>query len=82
MRGTFVGPADKLAASDQEYPLLRWEARVSDFRRKEDDTHEVSFAETLTAMCGKEVHFRPESSEIWGPENDPIDGGATVAGGQ
>jgi hypothetical protein len=81
MRGTFVGPADKLAAPDQEYPLLRWEGRVSAFRRKDDGTHEISFAETLRAMCGEEVHFRPESSEIWGPENDPIDGGATAESG-
>jgi len=73
VRGRFVGPADKLAAPDQEYPLLRWEGRVSDFRRKEDGTHELSFAETLTAMCGEEVHFRLESSEVWGPENDPLD---------
>jgi hypothetical protein len=52
--------------------LLRWEGRVSAFRRKDDGSHELSFTENLTAMCGEGVQFRPESSEIWGPENDPL----------
>ncbi len=34
------GPEDRLAAADQECPLLRWEGRVSAFVRKEDGTHE------------------------------------------
>jgi len=56
--------------------------RVSAFRRKEDGTHEISLTETLTVTCDGEVHFRPEFSEIWGSENDPIDGGASAESGE
>ncbi len=72
VRGTFLGPGDKLAAADQEYPLLRWEGRVSAFARKDDGTHELSFNESITPICGDGVQFRPGSFEVWGPENDPV----------
>lgn len=72
VRGSFIGPADKLAAPGQEYPLLRWEGRVSAFRRKDDGTHELSFTENVTVACGDGVQFRPEAFEVWGPENDPL----------
>jgi hypothetical protein len=72
LRGTFIGPADQLAAPDQQYPLLRWEGRMSAHRRKEDGTHEISFEEKPTVICGEGVQFRPGSFEVWGPENDPL----------
>ncbi len=55
VRGTFLGPGDKLAAADQEYPLLRWEGRVSAFARKDDGTHELSFNESITPICEVDV---------------------------
>jgi hypothetical protein len=61
-----------LAAPDQQYPLLRWKERMSAFRRKEDGTYEISFQETPTVICADGVQFRPESVEVWGPENDPL----------
>ncbi len=73
VRGKFIGPADKLAAPGQEYPLLRREGRVSAFRRKVDGTYELSFAENMTAVCGDGVQFGPEAFEVWGPENDPVE---------
>jgi hypothetical protein len=73
IRGTFLGPGDNLAAPDQEYPLLRWAGRVSAFRRKDDGTHELSFDENVTVVCGDEVQFRPGSFEVWGPDNDPLE---------
>jgi hypothetical protein len=72
MRGTFIGPMDKLAAAGQEYPLLRWEGRVRKFRRNADGTTTLSFDENVTVLCGEGVQFRPESFEVWGPENDPL----------
>jgi hypothetical protein len=72
IRGTFTGPADALAAPGQEYPLLRWEGRLSSFRRKESGAYEVSFQEDIKVFCGDAVQFRPETLEVWGPENDPL----------
>ena len=73
VRGTFVGEAENLAAPEQQYPLLRWEARVSKFRRTEGGTYEVSFDETITVVAGEGVEFRPQTFEVWGPENDPLE---------
>lgn len=72
VRGACLGPADKLAAPDQEYPLLRWEGRVTAFRRKADTTHEISFAENLKVVCGEGIRFRQDNFEAWGPANDPL----------
>lgn len=79
MRGSFVGASDALAAPDEEYPLLTWAGRVSAFRRKEDGTHEVSFAENVTVKCGDGVQFQRGTLEVWGPENDPLEGNGKTA---
>jgi hypothetical protein len=73
LRGTFVGQADSLAAPDQEYPIIRWEGRLSRFRRNENGTHTISFNDDATVVCGEGVEFRPKSHEVWGPENDPLE---------
>lgn len=73
VRGSFLGQADNLAASDEEYPRLQWEGRLSTFRRNDDGTHKLSFEEEVTVVGGDGVQFRPEALEVRGPENDPLE---------
>jgi hypothetical protein len=70
-RGTFIGRANALAAADQQYPILRWNAKLKEFVRAESGAHTITFDERMTILCGDGVQFRPERFEVWGPENDP-----------
>ena len=70
-RRAFIGPADALAATDQQYPMLRWNARIKELVKVESGAYEISFEETMTIICGDGVQFRQERFEVWGPENDP-----------
>jgi hypothetical protein len=64
MRGAFVGTGD-LAATDQEYPLLRWTSSVSRFVREGDDL-DVSFTERVRVVAAEGVECRLRGFEARG----------------
>jgi hypothetical protein len=71
VKGAFIGPAEELAAADQQYPMLKWVARIKQCVYRGDGSYEVTPDDTLTITCGEGVTFRTASFEVWGPENDP-----------
>jgi hypothetical protein len=74
MRGAFIGTGD-LAATDQEYPLLRWTSSASRFVREGDDL-DVSFTERVQVVAAEGVEYRLRGFEARGraePGQRPIE---------
>lgn len=70
MRGRLVGDTDTLAASDQEYPLLRWSIKLSSVEKIDERRYNVSWSDTIDPILGDGVTFHPGSIEVWGPQPD------------
>jgi hypothetical protein len=68
IRGTFVGPAEDLAAPNEQYPMLQWSGELREFAKNTDNNYELRFDENLTVLCGPDVGYRAESFEVWGPD--------------
>jgi hypothetical protein len=79
VRGTFIGPIDKLAAASQQYPMLLWKGGIQEIVLRPDGAYDITPQDTVTILCGEGVQYRQQSFEIWGPENDPIEPVATPA---
>lgn len=68
VRGLLVGDVadpDRLAAPDQEYPILRWRTRLSRFAR-EGDQFDASFSEQMTVNVAEGVQFQGQAIEARG----------------
>lgn len=72
VRGEFVGPAEQLAATDQEYPMLRIDVRLTAHKTNLDGSATISFNNSYTPICGDGVLFVPKSYEVWAPERDVV----------
>jgi hypothetical protein len=68
VRGLLVGDVadpNRLAAPDQEYPILRWRTRLSRFAR-DGDQFDASFTERMTVNVGEGVQFQGQAIEVRG----------------
>lgn len=79
VKGTFIGPTEQLAAADQQYPMLKWVARIKQCVKRDNGIYDITPDDTLTIGCGEGVTFRAESFQVWGPENDPTQGAPSAA---
>jgi hypothetical protein len=80
LRGTFVGPADKLAPTGERYPVFTWSGGgIHDIVLESDGTHTIT-PETVNVNVrnGDGVECRDTTLGIWGPENDPIETAPTA----
>ncbi|MCP3974857.1 MAG: hypothetical protein GY720_10230 [bacterium] len=66
--GSFLGPADSLAAPGQEYPHLDMTVSIDEFGESVDGSHPVKFGGSWIVSCGEGVSFRLERREVWGVE--------------
>jgi hypothetical protein len=79
MWGTLLGEAEDMAAPDQQYPLLRWQSRLKEFRREPDGLYTVTPEETMTMSFNEALRYRRDRFEIWGPEGARAQSGEFVA---
>ena len=65
LRGTLSGQADKLAMSDQLYPIMEWRGGLKSVVRGADGKYGFTTDEGFTPKLGEGVTFTPIRFEIW-----------------
>src|SRR5258708_5184148 len=65
LRGNLSGQADKLAMSDQLYPIMEWRGGLKSVIREADGKYGFTTDEGFTTKLGEGVTFTPVRFEIW-----------------
>ncbi|WP_420134236.1 hypothetical protein [Rhodopseudomonas sp.] len=66
LRGVLIGPPEKLAASDERYPLMQlknWE--IKSVTRNGDGQYSFTPKSVFTAKLGDGISFQPQRFEVW-----------------
>jgi hypothetical protein len=67
LKGTLLAQSDSIAASDQEYPIIKWSTKVSKLARLPDGNYDIEISQTITPKLAEGVQFRADRFEMWGP---------------
>lgn len=70
VRGYLIGEHDKLTASGQEYPFLKWYSGIKSFRENSSREYDIELDMRFEVVLGQNVKFEPKSYEIYGPRRD------------
>ncbi len=65
LRATLSGPADKLAMSDQLYPIVEWRGGLKSVVRGADGKYDFTTNEGFTTKLGEGITLTPIRFEIW-----------------
>lgn len=68
LRGHLLADHNNLAENGREYPIFEEKFDVTEFSTGEKGELNLTFSQSMTARLGEGVTFRPESTEVYGPE--------------
>ena len=68
LKATLVGPVDKLAPPELQYPMFRLRSAISSVTNEADGTVTIEPKETGDALLGEGVLAMNPHLEVWGPD--------------